>query len=254
MSEPEIQTEPVFQYTGLTQWQRVTSIFSAPSKTFTDIQQGNKSWWLPFVLTIVFTCLFFGVISARIGWEQVAENTLKLNSKAEARLAQAPPDQQATSKKITTYSIEGASAASPILILISTALGSLILMATINFGFGGKAKFESIFTVWFYAGLPGLIKVILGIAVILAGTAPESFNVKNFAPTNVGAFLSPTETNPALYTFLSDIDVISIWTMILLGAGLTRVAGLKNSSGYIAVFGWWILLTVASVATALIGS
>jgi len=254
MSEPEIQTESVFQNTGLTQWQRVTSIFSAPSKTFADIEQGNKSWWLPFVLAVVFTYLFFGVINARIGWNQVAENALKLNPKAEARLAQAPPDQQAITKKVTTWSIEGSFAASPLLIPGSVALGSLILMATINFGFGGKAKFGSVFTVWMYAGLPAIIKTLLGVTVILAGTAPESFNVKNFAPTNVGAFLNPAETNPALYTLLSAIDVITIWTMILLGAGLARVAGLKNSSGYIAVFGWWILLTIASVSIVQIGS
>src|ERR1035438_3136978 len=35
---------------GLSQGQRVTSMFTAPSKTFEDIKRGNKSWWLPFVV------------------------------------------------------------------------------------------------------------------------------------------------------------------------------------------------------------
>ena len=34
---------------GLSQWQRVTNTFTAPSKTFEDIKRGNKSWWMPFL-------------------------------------------------------------------------------------------------------------------------------------------------------------------------------------------------------------
>ena len=81
------------------------------------------------------------------------------------------------------------------------------LWGTINFVFGGKAKFGSIFSVWMFASLPGIIKVLLGTIVIFAGAAPESFNIKNYAPTNVGAFLNPMETNKALYALATSLDV-----------------------------------------------
>ena len=71
--------------------------------------------------------------------------------------------------------------------------------------------------------------------------APESFNIKNFAPTNLGAFLDPVETNKALYTLATWVDAITIWRLVLLGMGIAIVAGTKRSSGYIAVFGWWVL-------------
>ena len=47
------------QAPGLSQLQRVTNVFTAPSKTFEDIKRGNKSWWMPFViLSIVgYICL-----------------------------------------------------------------------------------------------------------------------------------------------------------------------------------------------------
>ena len=44
---------------GLTQLERVSNTFTAPSKTFNDIAAGNKSWWLPFLIMIVFGYLFF---------------------------------------------------------------------------------------------------------------------------------------------------------------------------------------------------
>jgi hypothetical protein len=103
---------------------------------------------------------------------------------------------------------------------------------------------------WMFAGLPGIIKFLLGTVVIFAGLAPESFNMENFAPTNVGAFLSVQDVGPALYKLATACDVITIWTMILAGMGLATVAGVKRSSGYLAVFGWWAILTLFGVGIA----
>jgi hypothetical protein len=128
-----------------------------------------------------------------------------------------------------------------------TALGSLGLWGTINFLFGGKAKYGSIFAVWMYATLPGIIKALLGTAVIFTGVAPESFNINNFSPTNPAAFLDPIETNKALYALASSLDVITIWTLVLLGMGTAIVAGVKRNSGYIAVFGWWAIFVLIGV-------
>src|ERR1035438_5156756 len=175
MSDLEVQ--PVAESApggpGLSQLQRVTSVFTAPSKTFEDIKNGNKSWWLPFIIMVLIGYVFFAAITLKVGWSQVAENAIRMNPKTEEKLAQAPPDQRAMTMKITQYSMEGGFAASPILILVFVALGSLVLWGTINFVFGGKATFGSVFTVWMYAGLPGIFKALLGAIVIFAGTAPE---------------------------------------------------------------------------------
>jgi hypothetical protein len=101
-----------------------------------------------------------------------------------------------------------------------------------------------------YASLPTIIKTLLGTVVIYAGAAPESFNIKNFAPTNAGAFLNPLETNKALYSLATSIDVITIWTLVLLGIGTSLVAGVKRTSGYIAVFGWWAIFVLVGAGLA----
>jgi hypothetical protein len=127
---------------------------------------------------------------------------------------------------------------------------SLVLMATINFGFGGRAKFSELFAVSYYAWLPEILRAILGTIVIYSGMAPESFNIKNFVPTNLGAFLDPVETNKALYTLATWLDAVTIWRLVLLGMGIAIVAGTKRSSGYIAVFGWWVLMLLIAVGWA----
>jgi len=38
--------------------------------------------------------------------------------------------------------------------------------------------------------------------------------------------------------------------MILMGMGLAIVAGVKRTSGYIAVFGWWAIVVLVGVGFA----
>ena len=235
---------------GLSQWQRVTNIFSAPSKTFEDIKRGNRSWWLPFVITALVAYIFFAAVAFQIGMQQVVTNQIHLNPKAEEKLAQAPTAAREMSNKISLYVTEGAFIANPVLVLAGIALLSLGLWGTINFVFGGKATFGSIFAVWMYASLPAIIKTILGTVVIFAAGEPDTFNIKNFAPTNAGAFLNPLETNKALYALATSLDAVTIWMLVLLGIGTAIVAGVKRGSGYIAVFGWWAIFVLIGIGWA----
>ncbi len=242
--------QPAEASTGLTQWQRVSSIFSAPSRTFEDIRRGHRSWWMPLLIASLFAYMLFAAITLKVGWAQVAQNTVHQSQKTEDRLELATPEARETTLKYMQYSMEGSFAASPLFILAVLALGSLGLWGTINFGFGGRATYGSIFAVWMYAGLPAIIKSFLGGVVLFAGAAPESFNLNNFAPTSIGAFLNPTETNAAIYKLASALDITTIWTLVLLGMGTAIVAGVKRSSGYVAVFGWWAVLVLVGVGWA----
>jgi hypothetical protein len=242
---------PATEAAGLTQLQRVVDTFAAPSKTFEDIKRGNRSWWLPFIVMALFGYLFFAVVVQKVGIQQVNENQIRLSPKAQEQMANLTPEQRAASEKIRTGITEGIFAAVPVIGLIEALIVALVLLGTINFGFGGRAKFSEVLPVIYYAWLPKIVTLLLGIVVLYAGMAPESFNIKNVAPTNAGAFLDPGSTNPALYALATSVDAITIWTLILMGMGLATVAGVKRSSGYIAVFGWWLIIVLVGAGMAL---
>jgi hypothetical protein len=254
MSEMEVKSmaEPAPVGASLSQWQRVTNTFTAPSKTFDDIKRGNKSWWLPFVIIALVGYILFAAVNMKIGMQTVVDNQIKLDPKAQERMAQATPEQKAMSAKISLYITEGVFIANPLFVLGGVALLSLGLWATINFGFGGKAKYGSIFCVWMFASLPSIIKTLLGTVVIFSGLDPESFNIKNFAPTNLAALIYPNaaEANKVLYSLTSSLDAITIWTLVLLAIGTAAVAGVKRSSGYMAVFGWWVIFILVGIGFA----
>jgi hypothetical protein len=249
MNDPAVQ--PAAEIApGLSQMERLTNTFMAPSKTFEDIKQGHRSWWLPFIIMAVLGYAFYGVVNAKVGMRQVSENQIKLSPKSEEQMAQLTPEQREQRMKISVGITQGIFLAGPLFLLAMGSVISLVLLGTINFGFGGRAKFGSILAVWMYGMLPSCIKTILGIVVLFAGTAPDSFNIKNFAPTNLGAFLNPIDTNAGLYSLASSIDVITIWTLALVGIGTAIVAGTKRGSGYIASFGWWALLVIIGAGIA----
>jgi len=254
MSDTGVQPAAGAAPAGLTQLQRVTNTFTAPSKTFEDIKRGNRSWWLPLLIGAFFTYIFFFAVVQKIGLQQTIDNQIRMDPKAQERMAQATPEAREMGNKISIGITEGEFIGGPVIAMAVVAVISLVLMATINFGFGGRAKFSDLFAVCYYAWLPETFRAILGTIVIYSGMAPESFNIKNFAPTNLGAFLDPVETNKALYTLATWLDAVTIWRLVLLGIGIAIVAGTKRSSGYITVFGWWVLLLLIAVGwTAMMG-
>lgn len=252
MSEFDVPSGPTAG-PRLSEIQRVVYTFSAPSKTFEDIKRGNKSWWMPFLILAIVGYIFFAAVASKVGMQTVVDNQLRLASeKQQEQMAKAPPEAREMTAKITLYITEGVFAAGPVFILIVASVVSLVLWGTINFVFGGKATFGGVLAVWYFANLPSIFKVLLGTIVLFVGSTPETFNVKNYAPTNVAAFLPVMETNKAVYALASSLDILTIWTLVLMGMGIAMVAGVKRGSGYIAVFGWWALIVLISVGYAAI--
>ena len=232
--------------TALSQFQRVACVFYAPSRTFEDIRRGKNSWWLPLLLIAMANGVFFAAITIKIGWEQVVENLFRLNP----IMSQLPPDQAKSLARHAVSFIEWSVLANPIGILIGVALMSVVLVGTLNFVFGARAKFGSILAVGMYAILPHIIQLLLGTIVIMLGGAPDWFNLNNFSPTNVGAFLDPLQTNKSLYTLASSLDIVNIWMLFLLGVGSAIVAKCKHSFSLVAVYGLWAIGVLVSIGWA----
>ena len=241
-------TDPVTQSAAetaptLTQMQRVTYIFTAPSKTFEDIKRGNRSWWLPMIIMILAFGVYFLAVTTRITWSQVYQNEQRnLPEFAKRMQEQAPPERQAAAAKAGPVTQAVTAAIAPLGILLLDVIAAAVLLATINFGFGGKATFGGLFAVTLYAGLPlWALQWLLG-AITAFFTDPEAFNIHNASPTNVAAFLPELRTSSLMvYNLLMGIDVLSIWCMVVTSIGVATVAGTKRNTGYIVVFGWWVV-------------
>jgi uncharacterized integral membrane protein len=248
----EIGVQPGAASTGLSQWQRVANTFTAPSKTFEDIKRGNRSWWLPLIITVLAFVVYYGAVTAKVTWKTVAENEQRnMPEFARHLLEQQSPEVRAASERQAPITQAVTAVFSPLGVVLMDLIAAGVLLATINFGFGGKAKFGSLFAVSLYAGLVlWPVKWLLATITLFAGVEPEVFNIHNPAPTNIGAFVSQHETPLALYSFLTSLDAAMVWCLILTSIGVAAVAGVKRTSGYIAVFGWWVIGILVGVGIA----
>lgn len=240
---------PQPQGAGLSQMQRVTNVFTAPSKTFIDIRDHSRSWWLPFLITVLTGAFLFAAITMQVTWKTVYDNQQREAPEFAKRIMeQQPPEVKAAAEKQGPINQEITWALSPIGLLLIDMLAAVILWPTINFGFGGRAKFGSVLAVTLYAGLVVWpIKFILGGIALFAGAPAEGFVIQNVAGSNIGYYLSKQETPAVLYALAVAIDPLVFWNLVVTAIGVAVVAGTKRSAGYIAVFGWWALFTLIVV-------
>lgn len=233
----------------LSQVERVIDIFIAPSKTFNDILR-DTTWWLPWLIGVVVTLGFGVAIQQKIGWDKTYNTILLQSSQTQQdRMAQLPPDQQAKQKAVGAAFVKYIFWGTPVLGLLFAAIAAGVLLATLNYALGGHATFPQMFAVWMYGALPFTIQGLLGIITIFAGLDADSFNLKNPVGTNIGYFL-PLDSPKWLLALGGSLDVLTIWVLILLTIGCATVGKTKRSSAAVAVWGWWIVITLVKVATA----
>jgi Yip1 domain len=248
---PEAVIQPESSALPLSQGQRVVDTFIAPSKTFTDILR-SSSWWLPWLIGLVVTLALGFAIQQKIGWDKVYDNILRQSPSQQKRMDQVPADQQAKTKAIGTAFTKGIFWAAPVIGLVVTVIMAAVLMATVNFGFGGRSKFGHTFAVLMYGSLPVAIKALLGIVTIYAGVDPDSFNIKNYVGTNIGYYL-PLDMPKWLIALGTSLDVFTIWMLVLLTIGCAIIGKISRGKAAGAVFGWWAIAVLIGMATAGIG-
>ena len=232
---------------GLSQVERVVDTFVAPSKTFTDILR-NRSWWLPFLLTVIVSLGVTFTVGQQTGWERVVENQIQASPKQQDAMASLTPEQHAARLHGMTVGYRYTSYAFPVLVLLFSAIAAFGLWATFNFVLGAQTTFGEMFCLWMYCSLPKLLIGLLTIVTLLFGGNAEAFDLKNPVGTNLGYYFP--DAGAGLKAALGFFDVLGIWSLILLIIGTAIVAKVSRGKAAAAIIGWWVLILIISAAAA----
>jgi hypothetical protein len=230
----------------LTETQRCVDVFAAPSKTFIDLRR-KATFWGPLIVMIIVGIGFSFTVQKQIGWEQVFLNNMRQTPAAMQKIESAP-----NAASMEAAYVKGTAIFSYVfsaVILLFTLISALLVWVTVNFGFGGTAKYSQIYAVSLYAGLVVNIKYLLGIIAIFAGLAPDSFLAQNPVGSNIGYYLS-TDLPLWLRTFCAHLDIFEIWWVVLSVIGVSLVARITKGKAAVAVVGWWIMLILLHTAVA----
>ena len=223
---------------------RVVNILVAPNKTFTDIRR-SASWWLPWLLGAIVATGLVAIVDKKVGMEKASVR--RLTPKQAARLDQLTPEQRASEMEMTAKSTRYVGYAFPLFNLLTVAVIAGVLRPTFNFGFGAEVKFKQAMAISMYAFLPGTIKLLLAIEIVLS-TGGEGFTYFNPVASNLTALVDPSSA--FLYSVATSIDAFNIWTLVLTGIGYSCVTRVKRGTCMGVVFGWWAVVTLAGAGIA----
>lgn len=242
------QSAPAAGQAGLSEIQRLTSVFLSPTKTFTDLKR-KASWIVPWIVISIVSLAFVGVVAQKVGFEQATENQMRMNPKRAEKFDQMPADQKAKAMQISVTMTKVFSYGSPLVLLLFTVIIAGVLMATFNFGVGAEIPFALCLAVVMYASLPEIFRGLLAIVSLYAGADPSAFLFQNPVASNLGTFVDVTE-HPALFALGSSIDIFKIWSLILTAIGFSCVSKVKRGTALSVVFGWYAVVTLIGVGFA----
>jgi len=232
----------------LSEGARIVDTFIAPSKTFTDLRR-NASWWAPWLLISIFALIFVYSIDRQIGFEQISKNAVAQSARAD-QFDKLPPDQQEKQLRVTSAFVRYLSYGTPVTIPIFFAIAAVVLWVTFRFATGADVAFKTAYAIVFYASLPGIIGSILGTISLYAGVNPEGFDINNPVATNLAHVLDKATTGKFIYSFASALDLISIWTIVLMGIGFSSTSKVKRSTAIALVAGWYLFWKLAAAGLA----
>jgi hypothetical protein len=232
----------------LSEGARIVNTFIAPSKTFTDIRR-SASWWGPWLLISIFSLLFVWAMSRQIGFEQISKSQVERSSRAE-QFDKLPADQQARQLQISSKIVAIFSYGSPVFILFYFLISSLVLWLTFKMAMGAETSFQQAYAIVMYAAVPGVIGAILGTIAMFSGINPEGFDVNNPVGTNLAYYLDPATTGKFVRGMASSFDVISIWSIVLLGIGFACTSKVKRSTAIIVVAVWFLVFKLITSGLA----
>jgi hypothetical protein len=241
-----VSPAPTPEPAPLSQGARIVNTFIAPSKTFTDLRR-NASWWAPWILISIVSILFIYTMGKQIGFEQVSRNAVEHSSRAD-QFDKLPADQQAKQLDLSTKILKFFAYFSPFLILFYFLISTVVLWTTFKVGAGAETSFKSAYAIVMYAGLPGTVGAILGIVSLFAGVNPEGFDINNPVGTNLAYYLDPATTGKFVRGMASSLDVINIWTIVLIGIGFACTSKVKRSTAITIVAVWYLLYKIGTAA------
>jgi len=230
---------------------RIVNTFIAPSKTFTDLRR-SAAWWGPWIVISIVSLVFIYAIGKQVGFDQVSKNQIEHSKRAEA-FDKLPADQQAQQLRVSSKIIGIFAYGSPALILFYFLISTTALWATFKVGAAADTTFGQAYAIVMYAGLPGIIGAILGIIALFAGVNPEGFDINNPVGTNLAYYLDPDTTGKFVRGMASSLDIINIWTIVLIGIGFACTSKVKRSTAIGIVAGWYICFKLLTSALASLG-
>jgi len=226
---------------------RIIGVLFSPKSTFEDIAR-KPSWVAPIVLLTLIGLSMNVLLARKVDWRSFSEEQLMSTSRGQ----QIPADQrdlaierQAKGTQFFCY-IRGV-IGTPFLALFLALLywGAYALLG------GARLTFGKSFAVIAYTMVPGGIRELLGIPILILKDPSTLGNPYNFVGSNPGAYMSMSDPK-WLSALASSFDIFIIWSVVLTAIGFhcmdPKKLPMSKSAGI--VVGMFLFFTLLGTTVA----
>ncbi len=218
-------------------------IFYAPNEVFESIP-GESKWYLPFISTLILSCMATGLLVNGIGVENLVRRQLQSQPRlveqlGEEKIREIVGQANTPARQVTAY-ISGVLGAGVIILVVAASLNALLAMT------GGGAGFRNVFSVTAYSYFAYyFVLLVLSALTIIVISDKENIDPENMVLSHAGAFFDPATTNKALFSIAKSLDLFSFGLLFLMAFGLSKVSGrITFTRSTVVVVGAWTVYVV----------
>jgi hypothetical protein len=237
-SEPQAQLQAAISPFG-----RIIGMFFSPKATYEDIVR-KPSWVLPVILMMVFGLITAVALNQRVNWRQFMTQQIERNP----RTAQMTPEQKEqqieVGAKYAPYTSYIFGVPAPIIVVLIVAL---VMLGAYNLLGGANVNFKTSLAIVSHAYVPNFLFTLLFLVVLFV-KPPGDMDMNNPVATNVASFL-PDSIPKWLEALCKNIDIFSIWILILISVGFAaanpkKLKGAKSLTIAASMLALYVVLRV----------
>jgi hypothetical protein len=224
-------------------FERIVGVLFSPNETFASIAR-QPDWVVPLVLMLVVSLIAGIVIGNRVDFASAAREAMEQKN--------IPPDRVESAVKMTAAISKVASYCAPIFSVIGFLVIAGVLLLAFRL-FGGEGNFKQAFSASVYAWIPGLLKSIITLVVLLTRDSMSAEDLAIAVRSNLG-FLVSMKSNPMAFAVLTSLDIFTIWVLILFSIGFAYVARVPKAKAATIVVTLWLVTVAFKVVPAALQS
>lgn len=225
-------------------WGRLIAVLTSPTRTFQSIS-ARPTWVPPLVVLMVLTVAASAIVVQRIDFDEAIREAI-------ARQGQEMSDEQI--ERFAGMQSKFGLGCSVIIPPVAYLVTAAVLMAAFNLA-GGTIKFKTSWVVTLHAMMPWAVATLLLVPVVLAQAEVDADLAQaNALLASSAAAFAPPDTGPVLLMLLSQLDLFSLWTGILLAIGYSIAAGVTRGKAAVTVVVLWLVYVAFRVGLAALGA
>ena len=229
------------------------SVFYRPRRVFQSLAQ-RPTWWVPLVLLLALTTLFYFGTWSRIDIHQLIQKAQQHSNPQAWQFNSMPAAQRVIMENILTRSVQLSWILGPLLVLLYLAIESVFLFCLYRLVFHAEVSFRQVNAVVWHSSLPGMLPFLPLALKPFLGHALDSLQFKKLGYADLAYYFNPATTPRFLYGIASSINFFTLWTLLLLAVGLVVVGRTKRIHGAVSAAIWWFVRWIAIMILFLLSS